>query len=355
MIDLRSDTVTRPTPEMLNAMMQAKTGDDVFRDDPTIKELEAKAASLFGMEAALYCPSGTMTNQLAVKTHTQPGDEVIIEQTNHVYFYEAGGMAFHSGCSVRLIKGDRGRIKPQDILDNINPENDHHARTRLVSIENTANRGGGSYYTLSEMGALSETAHYTGLKIHLDGARIFNALVELNISPIEVGKHFDSVSFCLSKGLGCPVGSLLLSDEDFIKRARKYRKIFGGGMRQAGILAAAGIYALDNNIERLRDDHQRARTIGQVLSSKNFVEWIMPIDTNIIIFKCTEEMPANQFSTFLKEHDILAVDIGRNQVRMVTHLDIDDSKVDKVCSVLNQMEDRPLNITQHNAFTASNR
>src|ERR1043165_8210968 len=212
MIDLRSDTVTRPTKPMLDAMMNAKLGDDVFGDDPTVNELEAKAASLFGMEAALNCPSGTMTNQIAVKTHTKPGDEVIVEKTNHVYFYEAGGIAFHSGCSLRLINGDRGRIKPQDISDNVNPDNIHNATTRLVSIENTANRGGGAYYTLEEMDELSKTAHDCSLKIHLDGARIFNALVELNVKPVEAGKLFDSVSFCLSKGLGCPVGSLLVSN-----------------------------------------------------------------------------------------------------------------------------------------------
>ncbi len=352
MIDLRSDTVTRPTPTMLNAMMHAKIGDDVFGDDPTINELEAKAATLFGMEAALYCPSGTMTNQIAVKTHTQPGDEVIIEQTNHVYFYEAGGIAFHSGCSVRLIKGDRGIIKPQDIIDNINPVNDHHARSRLVSIENTANRGGGNYYTLNEMVALSETVHEAGLKIHLDGARIFNALVELNIEPSDVGKHFDSVSFCLSKGLGCPVGSLLLSRKDFIKQARKYRKIFGGGMRQAGILAAAGIYALDNNIGRLKEDHRRAKVIGQVLLSQTWVEWLMPVDTNIIIFKLTEDVPADRFSTMLKEHDILTIAIGKNQVRMVTHLDIDDAMVETVCGVLSKLHERPMYLSHHNASVA---
>ncbi|MFI5134862.1 MAG: threonine aldolase family protein, partial [Chitinophagales bacterium] len=242
MIDLRSDTVTRPTRAMREAMMNAEIGDDVLGDDLTVNALEEKAAKLFGMEAALYCPSGTMTNQISIKVHTQPGDEVIIERTNHAYFYESGGIAFHSGCSVRLINGDRGRIRPIDISENVNPDNIHHPTTRLVSIENTANRGGGSYYTLEEMAALSKTAHDLGLKIHLDGARIFNALVELNVKASDVGKLFDSVSFCLSKGLGCPVGSLIVSNKDFVRHARKYRKIFGGGMRQAGILAAAGIY-----------------------------------------------------------------------------------------------------------------
>ncbi|MGB3076575.1 MAG: low-specificity L-threonine aldolase [Chitinophagales bacterium] len=334
MIDLRSDTVTRPTKQMLEAMMQAPVGDDVFGDDPSINALEAKAATLFGMEAALYCPSGTMTNQIAVKTHTQPGDEVIIERTNHVYYYEAGGIAFHSGCSVRLINGDRGRIKPNDITDNVNPINDHSATTRLVSIENTANRGGGSYYNLEDMMTLSKTAHDAGLKIHLDGARIFNALVELNVQPVEVGKHFDSVSCCLSKGLGCPVGSLLISNKDFIKRARKYRKIFGGGMRQAGILAAAGIYALDHHINRLIEDHLRAKEIGNVLTTSAYVEWLMPVETNIIIFKLKEQYAADQFVQKLKAQEILAIPIGKNQVRMVTHLDVDDNMLQRVVDAL---------------------
>ncbi|MBK9732724.1 MAG: low-specificity L-threonine aldolase [Chitinophagaceae bacterium] len=334
MIDLRSDTVTRPTKPMLEAMMQAPVGDDVFGDDPSINALEAKAATLFGMEAALYCPSGTMTNQIAVKTHTQPGDEVIIERTNHVYYYEAGGIAFHSGCSVRLINGDRGRIKPNDITDNVNPINDHSATTRLVSIENTANRGGGSYYSLEEIMNLSKTAHDAGLKIHLDGARIFNALVELNVQPVEVGMHFDSVSCCLSKGLGCPVGSLLISNKDFIKRARKYRKIFGGGMRQAGILAAAGIYALDHHINRLIEDHLRAKEIGNVLTTSAYVEWLMPVETNIIIFKLKEQYAADQFVQKLKAQQILAIPIGKNQVRMVTHLDVDDNMLQRVVDAL---------------------
>jgi len=334
MIDLRSDTVTRPTRAMREAMMNAEVGDDVFNDDPTVNALEEKSAKLFGMEAALYCPSGTMTNQIAIKTHTQPGDEVIIERTNHAYFYEAGGIAFHSGCSVRLIHGDRGRIRPADISENINPDNIHNTVTRLVSIENTANRGGGSYYTLEEMAALSKTAHDLGLKIHLDGARIFNALVELNAKANEVGKLFDSVSFCLSKGLGCPVGSLIVSNKDFIAKARKYRKVFGGGMRQAGIIAAAGIYALDHHIERLKDDHRRAKKIGEALCKTNYLESLMPVDTNIIIFSLKNNFSAEIFSAKLKEKEILCIPIGKNQVRMVTHLDVDDVMIEKVIAEL---------------------
>jgi threonine aldolase len=337
LIDLRSDTVTRPTPQMREAMMKAPLGDDVLGDDPTVHALEEKAASLFGMDAALYCPSGTMTNQISIKTHTQPGDEVIIERTNHAYYYESGGIAFHSGCSVRLINGDRGRIRPIDILENKNPDNIHHPATRLVSIENTANRGGGSYYTLEEMAALSKTAHDLGLRIHLDGARIFNALVELNVSAGEVGKLFDSISFCLSKGLGCPVGSLIVSNKDFIAKARKYRKIFGGGMRQAGIIAAAGIYALDHHIQRLRDDHRRAKAIGEALRRTAYVDWLMPVDTNIIIFCLKENYPADVFTATMKENGILCIAIGKNQVRMVTHLDVDDAMTEMVMEEIVRM------------------
>jgi threonine aldolase len=337
LIDLRSDTVTRPTPQMREAMMKAPLGDDVLGDDPTVHALEEKAASLFGMDAALYCPSGTMTNQISIKTHTQPGDEVIIERTNHAYFYESGGIAFHSGCSVRLINGDRGRIRPIDILENKNPDNIHHPSTRLVSIENTANRGGGSYYTLQEMADLSKTAHDLGLRIHLDGARIFNALVELNVSAGEVGKLFDSISFCLSKGLGCPVGSLIVSNKNFIAKARKYRKIFGGGMRQAGIIAAAGIYALDHHIERLRDDHRRAKAIGEALRRTAYVDWLMPVDTNIIIFCLKQNFSADVFTASMKEKGILCIAIGKNQVRMVTHLNVDDAMTEKVMEEIVRM------------------
>lgn len=284
-IDLRSDTVTKPTPAMKEFMFNAPVGDDVFGEDPSINELENKVAKLFGKEAGIYCPSGTMTNQIAVKVHTQPMDEVIIEKTNHVYYYEAGGIAFNSASSVRLIEGDRGRIKPADITNNINPDNVHHARTRLVSIENTSNRGGGSYYTYDEMKALSDTAHRNNLKIHLDGARIFNALVETKTPALQAGKLFDSVSVCFSKGLGCPVGSVLVADTAFIKQARRIRKVLGGGMRQAGFIAAAGIYALENNIERLKEDHRRAKEIGNTLKTLPFVDTVLEVMTNIVIFQ----------------------------------------------------------------------
>lgn len=338
-IDLRSDTVTRPTPAMKEAMFNAPLGDDVFSEDPTVNALELKAASMFGKEAALYCPSGTMTNQIAVKTHTQPMDEVIIEKTNHVYYYEAGGIAFNSLASVRLINGDRGRITPKDIEQNINADNIHHARTRLVCIENTANRGGGSYYTLEEMQALSETTRANKLKIHLDGARLFNALVETGNTTLEIGDLFDSISICLSKGLGCPVGSLLIGDADFIKASRKYRKVMGGGMRQAGILAAAGIYALDNHVKRLKEDHKRAKQIEATLLKLPFVERVFEVMTNILIFKLKDAYPAEQFVAELKANDILCMAIGANQIRMVTHLDFNDAMLDKTLNALQRLNE----------------
>ena len=336
-IDLRSDTVTRPTPAMLSAMMNAPVGDDVFGEDPSINELEKFAADMFGKEAGIFCPTGTMTNQVAIKTHTQPMDEVIVEKTNHVYFYESGGIAYHSLSSVRLINGDRGRIKPSDIEENINPENIHHPRTKLVVIENTANRGGGSYYSLKEMKALSETARKHKLKIHLDGARIFNCLVEINVSPREVGVLFDSVSVCFSKGLGCPVGSVLLGTKDFIATARRNRKAFGGGMRQAGFLAAAGMYALHNHIERLKDDHRRARALAELLIQTGWVETIMSVDTNIIIFKLLATYSAESLVQKLKEKNIFCFAIGGNSIRMVTHLDFTDDMLMQVGEELKQI------------------
>lgn len=336
-IDLRSDTVTKPSPEMLQVMMNAKVGDDVFGEDPSINELERMTAELFGKEAGIYCPTGTMTNQIAIKNHTQPMDEVIVEKSNHVYYYESGGIAYHSLASVRLINGDRGRIKPSDIEENINPDNIHHPKTKLVVIENTANRGGGSYYQLNEMKALSDTAHKNNLKIHLDGARIFNCLVEINVAPNEIGPLFDSVSVCLSKGLGCPVGSVLLGNKEFISSARKYRKVFGGGMRQAGFLASAGIYALKNNIQRLKEDHKRAKSISEILLKTGWIESLMPVDTNILIFKLKPAYKAEILVEKLKDNSVFCFAIGGNSIRMVTHLDFSDEMLNKLSDVITKI------------------
>src|SRR6185437_14774900 len=284
-IDLRSDTVTRPTPAMLEAMMTAKVGDDVFGEYPTINILEAMAARMFGMEAALYCPSGTMSNQIAIKCHTQPGDEVICEKNAHVYVYEGGGIAFNSGSQVRALEGDRGRIAAEQVSMAINPDDVHRARTSLVALENTSNRGGGSCYSLEEIRRIKQVCTDNQLKLHLDGARLFNALVAKEHTAAQFGQLFDTISVCLNKGMGCPIGSILMGPAAFIKKGRRVRKVFGGGMRQAGFMAAAGIYALENNIQRLAEDHRHARMLAEALEKKDFVKNILPVETNIVIFE----------------------------------------------------------------------
>ena len=337
-IDLRSDTVTKPTKAMLDAMFAAKVGDDVFGEDPTIIELEQKAAAMFGKEAALFCASGTMTNQIALKVHTKPGDEIICDQTAHVYNYEGGGIGFNSGCSVRLLQGDKGRFTAADVIENINPPNDvHRPLSRLVVIENTSNRGGGSIWNLDEIKKISESCQKHGLALHLDGARLFNALAETGETEIQHGNLFDSISICLSKGLGAPVGSLLIGQNSFIRQARRVRKVFGGGMRQAGYLAAAGIYALNHHIERLKDDHQRARHLGKLLVNLSFVTQVLPIQTNIVIFKLDEKMPSETFLKILADNKILAVAFGKQTIRLVTHLDFGDEMLMEVEKVFLKM------------------
>ncbi len=307
---------------MLDAMFNAPVGDDVFGEDPSVNRLEAMSADMFGMEAALFCPSGTMTNQIAIKCHTQPGDEVICDKMSHVYIYEGGGIAFNSGCQVKTIEGDRGRIDHAQVLESINPDDVHKARTKLVSLENTANRGGGSCYDFAEIQSIKEVCLQNKLKLHLDGARLWNALVAHNETPKQYGEVFDSVSICLSKGLGTPVGSLLVGQADFIKQARRVRKVFGGGMRQAGYLAAAGIYALENNIQRLEEDHDHARQIAAALAKKDCVGKIMPVETNIIIFEITgSSYTPKTYVEKLAAYDILCLPISATQVRMVTHID----------------------------------
>lgn len=337
LIDYRSDTVTKPTKEMHDAMFSAPVGDDVFGEDPSVNELESLAAGMFGMEAALYCPSGTMTNQIGIKCHTQPGDEVICDVTSHIYQYEGGGIASNSGASVKLLSGDRGRITAQQVTESINPDDVHKARTSLVSLENTSNRGGGSCYEMSEIKKIRKVCDEHNLKFHLDGARLFNALVAKNQNAKEYGDVFDSISICLSKSLGCPVGSLLLGPKDFIKKARRIRKAFGGGMRQAGYLAAAGIYALKNNIERLVEDHEHAKQIGDALSKKEFVVEVFPIETNIIIFKVKEPYTAKTLAAKLKEQNILCSAISPTQIRIVTHLDITPEMAQKTIDAIKKL------------------
>lgn len=334
LIDLRSDTVTKPTSEMLEAMFNAEVGDDVFGEDPTINALEQKGALLFEKEAGLFCPSGTMTNQAAIRVHVKPGDEVICDQSSHIYNYEGGGIAANAGASVKVIHSNRGKMTPEDVLDCINPDDYHCPVSRLVSLENTSNKGGGSCYTLNEMLDISKIVKDNGLAFHLDGARIFNALVELEEEPSSLGKIFDSISICLSKGLGSPMGSLLLGSGAFINEARRVRKLMGGGMRQAGYMAAAGIYALDNHIHRLKEDHRRAKEISDVIMGLSYVENLAPVDTNIVIFKLNSKVNADAFLQYLEDKQILAISLGPQMVRMVTHLDIMDEMVHKIVEAL---------------------
>jgi len=336
-IDLRSDTFTKPTPAMLEAMFKAPVGDDVFGEDPTMNKLESMAADMFGMEAAVFCPSGTMTNQVAIKCHTQPGDEIICDKLSHVYIYEGGGIAFNSGSQVKTIEGNRGRIIAEQVLDAINPDDIHRATTRLVCLENTANRGGGSCYEFNDIQSIKEVCLKNNISLHLDGARLWNAMTKKGETPRQYGSIFDSISICLSKGLGAPVGSLLLGNKAFIKQARRVRKVFGGGMRQAGYLAAAGIYAMENNIDRLKDDHEHAKQLAEVLEKKSFVGEIMPVETNILIFEVKKEYTPKSFVDYLQRLDIHCLPISATQVRMITHLDVSAEMIQKLIEVIEKM------------------
>jgi threonine aldolase len=338
MIDLRSDTITRPTPGMLKAMMAAEVGDDVFNEDPTVIRLQEKAADLFGKEAGLFCPSGTMTNQIAIRILTQPQHELICDVKSHIYNYEGGGIAYNSLVSACLVDGDRGRLKPEHIEDNIRPDDIHSPITSLVCIENTVNKGGGSYYTLDQLKEIHHVCRAYKLQMHLDGARIFNALIETGDQPRQIGTLFDTVSICLSKGLGAPVGSLILSSRENIKKARRIRKVFGGAMRQAGYLAAAGIYALDHHIDRLKEDHRRAKIIGSVLNDLPYVEKVLPVDTNIIIFRLRGSLTTTRVLDKFQEAGILGVPFGKREVRFVTHLDFNDDLLDDTINILKKVK-----------------
>lgn len=333
-IDLRSDTVTKPSAGMLEAMMKAPVGDDVFSEDPSVNKLEDTAAKLFDMQASIFCPSGTMTNQIAIKCLTQPGDEVICDKLSHVYQYEGGGIAFNSGCSVKLIDGTLGKITAEQVKEGINPKADYKANSSLVCIENTTNRGGGSCYNFIDIQIINEVCLQNNLKLHLDGARLWNAMVAKSENPKQYGAVFDSISVCLSKGLGTPVGSLLIGSTDLIKKARRIRKAFGGGMRQAGYLAAAGIYALENNIQRLAQDHEHAQIIAEALQKKSFVKNMLPVETNILVFEIAAPYTAKSFVDKLAENNVLAFDISPTQVRMVTHLDITKEMVDALVKLI---------------------
>ncbi len=335
MIDLRSDTVTKPTPAMRDAMLRAEVGDDVFGEDPTVNALEEKLAALFGHEAALFCSSGTQTNQIAINVHTRPGDEVLCEEGAHVYRYEGGGMMANSGCSVKHLPADRGRFTAAAVHAGINDRSAAYlANSKLVVIENTVNRGGGAIWDIAEAKLTRSACDRHDLILHLDGARIFNAMAVDGTSPADWGALFHSISICLSKGLGAPVGSVLTGSKSFIHQARRVRKRFGGGMRQAGILAAAGLYAIEHNVARLKDDHARARRIGEALATAPWCAHVFPVETNIVIYDLLEGMDANTHVERLKQHGIICFAIGPTQVRMVTHLDVNDDDMDRTITAL---------------------
>jgi threonine aldolase len=324
---------------MLEAMRTAPLGDDVFGEDPSIISLEERLSEIFGKEAGLFCPSGTMTNQIAIKCHTSPGDEVICDGDSHIYQYEGGGIAFNAGCSVRLLAGDRGRIRAEQVAAAVNdPADPHKPLSRLVSLENTANRGGGSLYDLGEVARIREVCDAKGLALHLDGARLFNAIVAGGGSPRDHGSPFDTVSICLSKGLGAPVGSVLLGTRDFITKARRVRKVFGGGMRQAGMLAAAGSYALQHHVERLSEDHRHARAIASALEKKAFIRRVLPVETNIVIAETEAPCTPRAFVAAMAASDILLFAVSAERFRMVTHLDITPEMVQRTISVIEDME-----------------
>lgn len=338
MIDLRSDTVTRPTPAMLEAMFHATVGDDVYEEDPTVRALEQEAAERFGLEAGLFCPSGTMTNQIAIKAHTEPLSEVICEQNSHIYLWEVGGIAFHSSASVALLPGDRGRLTAAQVEAAIRPANNvHYPTTRLISLENTHNRGGGSCYQLAELAAIADVAQRHNIALHLDGARVFNALVATDQDSREYGRIFDTISVCLSKGLGAPVGSVLLGSREFIQKTKRIRKVMGGGMRQAGYIAAAGLYALRHNVERLQDDHRRAQQLAATLAAQPYVAEVLPADTNLVIFRLQDSTPAEPFLARLEQEGIRASIFAPQTIRFVTHLDVDDAMIQRVEEVLNKL------------------
>jgi threonine aldolase len=322
-IDLRSDTFTQPSAAMRDAMANAIVGDDVFHEDPTVKALEEYTSQLFGTEAALYCTSGTQTNQIAIQVHTRPGDEVICSSLSHIYIYEGGGIALNAGASVRLIEGSFGRFTADDVVRNINNRNDIHLPwTRLVCIEDTVNKGGGAIWDMDEIKKIKTVCNENGLKLHCDGARLFNALEVSKIDPREYASYFDSISICLSKGLGAPVGSMLIGSHEFIAASRRRRKSMGGGMRQAGIIAAGALFALKNNVKRLKEDHDNAKLLGEILEQHDEIKSVFPIDTNIVIAETKNPTGAMEYVNKMKDYNILCFPFGPDKIRMVLHLDI---------------------------------
>ena len=337
-VNLISDTVTKPSKKMLESMIAAEVGDDVFKEDPSVNKLEKEVATLFGMEDALFFPSGTMTNQTAIKIHTQPGDQLICDHYAHVYNYEGGGVSFNSGVSCRLIPGNRGRITADQIKKVINPPDFYHSpKTTLVCLENTTNKGGGAVYDFDEIIAIKELCDQHNLALHLDGARLWNAIEVTKETPADFGRVFDTISVCLSKGLGCPVGSLLLGSKQHIRQAIRYRKIFGGGMRQAGYLAAAGIYAINHQLKDLKEDHRKAKELGDVLQMRDYVQNVEPVATNILIFSLIEDISESEFIKDLNKNGINIISLGKGKLRMVTHRDYSQNHHDYVLTTLIKM------------------
>lgn len=333
-IDLRSDTVTKPTNGMLDAMLSAEVGDDVFSEDPTVNALQNRVAAMFNKSAALFFPSGSMANQVALKLHTKPSEQVICHKYAHIFNYEAGGASFHSGISCNLLQGEGGMFKANQVQEAINPEAYYYSKTSLVAIENTTNKGGGACWDINELQEIRKVCDTNNLGYHLDGARLWNALAAKNEQPAQYGALFDTISVCFSKGLGCPIGSMLIGDEGIMSEAIRLRKLFGGNMRQVGYLAAAADYALSNHLNRFEQDHQKAQEIGKVLSELNDVKMVAPIETNIIIFELHTSVNEQHFIQRLKDEQILIIGMGGGKLRMVTHLDYTDKMHEKVMSVL---------------------
>ncbi|WP_339873864.1 GntG family PLP-dependent aldolase [Olleya marilimosa] len=337
-IDLRSDTVTKPNAEMLQAMMSAQVGDDVYKEDETINALEDKIAKLFGKSHALFFPSGTMANQTAIKLHTNPGDQVICDKYAHIFNYEGGGASFNSGVSCKLLDGSQGMFTADQVIEAINPPDFYHSPlTTLVEIENTTNKGGGACWDFNEILKIKQVCKANNLGFHLDGARLWNALVAKNETTLQYGEAFDTISVCLSKGLGCPIGSVLVGDENIMKNAIRIRKILGGGMRQGGFLAAAGLYALENNIERLAEDHKKAKELEVALAKSTFVKKVEPVETNIVIFELNNKYSEKIFLEALSDKKIKIIGMGSNKLRLVTHLNYNDNQHDRVLKVISEL------------------
>ena len=338
-IDLRSDTVTKPTAGMMEAIINAEVGDDVYKEDPTVNKLERKLADMFGMDEALFFPTGSMANQAAIKLHTQPAEQLICDKWAHVYNYEGGGVSFNSGVSCKLVDGDRGMITAAQVEESINPPDFYHSPlTTLVCLENTTNKGGGACYDFDEIKKIRKVCDEHNLGLHLDGARLFNALVATGEDPKDYGKIFDTISVCLSKGLGTPLGTVLLGNQEVMKNAMRVRKVLGGGMRQVGFMAAAGIYALENNVERLAEDHRRASELGKTLREQDYVAEVEPVETNIVIFYLKNSADESAFMEALKKEKIRISNMGQGKLRIVTHLDYSEEMHDRFREVLRKIK-----------------